>query len=129
MLNKITIYINMKKTLTILFIFCAFALNSCSDMNHPIVGHSYGYSEGSELISFYFSAKRNTCLVQVNSSISGAFSSSHFIYKIDGTSVDIYYDRSAEWKEEARGVLAYHLSYNSTNNTLSYLGIILYQID
>jgi len=118
----------MKKFLAILSVVFAFVMTSCSDMNHPIVGHTYGVSEGSEFLSFYFSAKK-TCLVQVNSSSTGAVNSSHFTYEIDGTSVDIYYDNSEEWIEEYRGDLAWHLSYNSSNNTLSLLGVVLNQID
>ena len=118
----------MKKFLAILSIVCAFVLTSCSDMNHPIVGHTYGVSEGSEFLSLYFSANK-TCLVQANTSSTGVVSSSHFTYKIDGASVDIYYDNSEEWIEEYRGDLAWHLSYNSSNNTLSLLGVVLSQID
>lgn len=119
----------MKKYISCaIFLLCTFLISSCdSDVNHPIVGHTYGVSEGNEYIALYFS-ESHTCLVQIYTATQ-TLNNSHFTYTIKDTSVDIYFDKSEEWIESARGTLLLHLTYNVSDNTLSYLGDKLYFIN
>ena len=127
----------MKKFIYFLIFATAMVVAGCSNssVNEPTVtksavaikGHTYGSSDASGYVNFYFASNFTASLT---ANVNGEFTSnSHMVYQIDGNNVDIYRDNSSYWDSSARNTLLYHMVYYPSEDKLVWNGVTFKRID
>ena len=123
-----------KKKFIYLLIFAATIVVAGCSTNEPtpqsaiaILGHTYRADNGSDYISIFF-ARNYTCTF--TSYVNGTYTNtSQLLYRISGTNVDIFFDKSTAWVESARGTLFVHLIYYPSSDKLMLDGTTLKRIN
>lgn len=120
----------MKRILPLTFIILsAFIFTGCTNNNaKSIIGHTYAWvGSSTEMLSIYFSPSGHAVIHSISGNES--FNTSHFIYNIEGYTVEICYDYSDYWVEDAKGTIIMALTYNPDDDTLRYLGDVLHRAE
>lgn len=111
----------MKK---IIYFVCLLGLtifSSCQKEDFEILaGHKFiAQDETGDAITLTF-FEDETCEVIEDIATSGYFKSSEFDYTFNSPTVRIYFNRTYEWKEDARGTLYMQGTYNSKEKTITH---------
>lgn len=128
--------VKLKKILLMKKLFFAYLLilpllfsTGCQQNSaRSIIGHTYAYVESNtQMLSLYFSSNGSVSVQYVNGS--DVINSSNFTYKIKDYNVEIYFDKSDYWISSAQGTIFVNLMYSPEDDTLHYLGDVLYRVN
>lgn len=106
----------MKKLMYLMLIVLSFGLVSCNEIEMGVVGHTFTGYDGGDYVTLTFKHDK-TCHFEgagAQSLITDALT-----YTVTNTDVRIYFDRSYNWIESARGQLYLVGTYNSKNKELT----------
>lgn len=106
----------MKKLMYFLLIVLSFGLISCNEIEMGVVGHTFAGYDGGEYETLTFKQDK-TC--HLESAGEQSLITDALTYTVTNTDVRIYFDRSYNWIESARGQLFLTGTYNSKSKELT----------